>query len=94
MNQKGKAALILFSTTISATATAGAQRSRVSVVSNGVTIVDTRTGALKPNQAIVIDAGKIVKIANAGSVATSGTAKVVDVRGEYGFRQKTDNRAC
>ena len=50
---------------------------------NGVTIVDTRNGALRPNQAIVIDAGKIVKIANAGTVAASGRAKVVDARGKY-----------
>ncbi len=73
------------SATISAIATAGAQRTSISsgVVLNGVTIVDTRTGALKPNQAIVIDGGKIVRIGNAGIFETGGTAKLVDARGKY-----------
>jgi Amidohydrolase family len=64
---------------------AHAQRTIVTsgVVLNGVTIVDTHTGALKTNQAIAIDGGKIVKIVNAGSLATSGTAKLVDAHGKY-----------
>jgi hypothetical protein len=85
MNLHRQPAVILFAATISAIATAGAQRTSISsrVVLNGVTIVDTRTGALTPNQAIVIDGGKIVKIGNAGSFATRGTGKVVDARGKY-----------
>lgn len=85
MKLHGQSAVMLFAATISAIATAGAQRTSISsgVVLNGVTIVDTRTGALKPNQAIVIDGGKIVKIGNAGSFATRGTGKAVDARGKY-----------
>ena len=78
-------AALIAAAMVVATAAADAQRTGLTsgVVLNGVTIVDTRTGALKPNQAIAIDGGKIVKIAAAGSFAVSGAAKLIDARGKY-----------
>jgi len=64
---------------------ATAQRTAVNsgLVLNGVTIVDTHTGALTPGRAIAIDGGKIVKIGPAGSITVSGTAKSIDARGKF-----------
>ena len=64
---------------------AEAQRTVVSrgVVLNGVTIVDTRTGALTPNREIALDEGKIVRVVPAGSLVVSGAAQLVDARGKY-----------
>ncbi len=64
---------------------AAAQRVNVQtgVVLNGVTIVDTRTGALTPDQAIALDGGKIVRIGAAGSIVGQGAAQTVDARGKY-----------
>ena len=56
---------------------------RAGVVLNGVTVVDTRTGALKPNQAIAIEGGKIVKIGAAGSIVAGGTAQRINARGKF-----------
>jgi hypothetical protein len=53
------------------------------VVLNGVTVVDTRTGAIMPNQSIAIDGGKIVKIGKAGSIRPSGSAQMIDARGKF-----------
>jgi hypothetical protein len=49
---------------------------------NGVTIVDTHDGTLSPNMAILIDGGKIVKIAPAQSIA-AGNARTVNARGKF-----------
>jgi hypothetical protein len=85
MSLHRQSVVILVATAMVATVAAGAQRIGVSsgVVLNGVTIVDTHTGALKPHQAIVIGGGNILKIGNAGSFAISGTAQEVDARGKY-----------
>ncbi len=48
---------------------------------NGATIVDTRDGTLTRDVAIVMDAGKIAKIAPAAS--EGGTGEVVDARGKF-----------
>ena len=68
-----------------AATTGHAQRTTVTsgVILNGVTIVDTRSGALKPNQAIAIDGGKIVRIAKGGSMVAGGSAKLVEARGKF-----------
>ncbi len=52
-------------------------------VIRSATVVNTRDGSLASDQAIVIDGGKIVKIASNGSVHTSGTAQTVDGTGKY-----------
>ncbi len=52
-------------------------------VLNGVTVVDTRTGALSSDMAVVVDKGSIVKVARAGSVRATGSATVVDATGKY-----------
>ncbi len=63
----------------------GAQSAGVNggIILNGVTIVDTRTGSLKPNQAIEVEGGKIVKIGGAGSLKASGAVKLIEARGKY-----------
>jgi len=52
-------------------------------VINGVTIVNTRDGSLTPGMGVVIDNGRIVKIASAASVHVSGRAQVIDAAGKY-----------
>jgi hypothetical protein len=85
MNLNRYAAVWLAATFALATAAAEAQGTRVSsgLVLSGVTIVDTRTGSLKPNQAIAIDGGRIVKIGDAASITATGGAKRIDARGKY-----------
>ncbi|HUB95605.1 MAG TPA: amidohydrolase family protein [Stellaceae bacterium] len=53
------------------------------LVLDGVTIVDTRDGSLSRDRAILIDRGKIQRIARAGSIAPSGAARRVDMHGKY-----------
>ena len=53
------------------------------VVLNGVTIVDTHTGKLIRDRAIVIDGGKITQIARAGTVTVNGSAKLIEERGKF-----------
>jgi hypothetical protein len=52
-------------------------------VINGVTIVNTRDGSLTPGMAVVVDNGKIVKIAPVASVRVTGTAQAIDASGKY-----------
>jgi imidazolonepropionase-like amidohydrolase len=52
------------------------------VVLDGLTVVDTRDGALTRDAAVVIDDGTIVQIGVAGAVA-NGAVEVVDARGKY-----------
>jgi hypothetical protein len=52
-------------------------------VLNGVTIVDTRDGALTRDMTIVTDNGKIAKIGPAASVDESGAPHAIDARGKY-----------
>lgn len=52
------------------------------VISN-VTVVNTRDGSLAPGMTIVVDNGRIVKIAPVGSIRASGSAQVVDASGKF-----------
>jgi hypothetical protein len=61
---------------------ASAQSANQRMILNGVTIVDTHDGTLSPNMAILIDGGKIVKIAAAGSISAAG-ARTVNARGKF-----------
>ena len=65
---------------------ATAQRTPASsgLVLNGVTVVNTHDGSLKPNQTVVIDGGKIVLITGSGlGKGQRRDAQVVDARGKY-----------
>ena len=64
---------------------ATAQRSTAHdpLVLSGVTIVDTYTGKLTPNMAVVIDGEKIVKILPTNSPLLHGHFQTVDARGKY-----------
>jgi hypothetical protein len=53
------------------------------LVLNGVTIVDTHSGKLTQGMAIVIDGGKITRIARAKDVTASGAAQSVDAQGKF-----------
>lgn len=53
-----------------------------SVIDN-VTVVNTRDGSLSPGMAIVIDNGRIVKIAASGSIRAAGAAQLIDASGKY-----------
>jgi len=53
------------------------------LVLNGVTIVDTRNGALARNLTILMNRGKIAKIGRSGSITGTGAAKNVDARGKF-----------
>jgi imidazolonepropionase-like amidohydrolase len=53
------------------------------VVINGVTVVNTRDGSLTPGMAVVVDNGKIARIARAGSVQVAGTAQTIDASEKY-----------
>jgi imidazolonepropionase-like amidohydrolase len=52
-------------------------------VINGVIVVDTRDGSLTPGMAVVVDNGKIARIAKAGSVVAAGTAQTIDASDKY-----------
>ena len=52
-------------------------------VIDGVTIVDTRTGALRPGMAIEIADGKIARIARAGSIRPVAGETIVRARGKF-----------
>ena len=49
----------------------------------GATVVDTSNGALVRDMTIVMDAGKIAKIAPAASADSGGAGDVVDARGKF-----------
>ena len=85
MNTKNRLRVLLATAALSCPAAAHAQRSQVSsgLVLDGVAVVDTRTGQVKPDQAVAVDGGKIVKIGKAGSFKVGGTAKLVNARGKY-----------
>ena len=53
------------------------------VVLDHVTIVDTHDGTLLRDRAIVIADGKILRIARAGTVKTSGSAERIDEHGKF-----------
>ena len=52
------------------------------VVKN-VTVIDTRTGAATPGQAVVIDQGKIQQVLPSAAVNASGNARVIDASGKF-----------
>lgn len=62
---------------------AAAQDVTTGTVLNHVTVVNTRTGVLSPNMAVVIGNGKIVTIASASMVRASGRAQVIDATGKF-----------
>ena len=53
------------------------------LVLDGVTVVNTHTGALTRDQAVVMDGGKIVRIAKAHTVKVSGSATLVNATGKF-----------
>jgi imidazolonepropionase-like amidohydrolase len=53
------------------------------LILNGVTIVDTHTGKLTHNVAIVVDGDKIVRIVHGGTVKSSASAQSIDAHGKY-----------
>jgi hypothetical protein len=63
------------------------------LVLNGVTIVDTHDGKLTRDMAILIDNGKIVRIAAAGSIPGSGSVRAVDARGTFAVPGYNDYHA-
>ncbi len=50
---------------------------------NGVTIIDTHDGKLIRNVAIVIENGRIAKIASAGSIVAGGSVRSIDAHGKF-----------
>ncbi len=56
--------------------------SKGTVIDN-VTIVNTRDGSLQTGMAVVVDGGKIVKIAAADHIRTVGTSVTVDATGKF-----------
>ena len=53
------------------------------IVLRGVTIVDTRNGALTPNQSVRVEGGKITQIGSAAKVVPVRQTRVVDAHGKY-----------
>jgi hypothetical protein len=53
------------------------------LVLEGVTVVDTRSGALTPDVSVVMSNGTIIAIERADSVAPDVSARVVDARGKF-----------
>lgn len=60
---------------------AGQAAAAQDLVIDKVTVVDTRTGKLARNRAIVIDNGRIVRVVRAGSV--KGQARTIDAGGKF-----------
>ncbi|WP_413560943.1 amidohydrolase family protein [Bdellovibrio sp. HCB209] len=58
-------------------------KSHESLVVKGVTIVNTQSGQLQANMAVMIDAGKITKIVPAESIGDLGSKRVIDATGKY-----------
>jgi imidazolonepropionase-like amidohydrolase len=50
---------------------------------SNVTVVDTRTGALRPGMAVAIGKGKIQRIAASNTLRAAGSAQVIDADGKY-----------
>lgn len=53
------------------------------LVLTGVTVVDTHDGHLTPNQNIVLEGGKIVRVEPTGTAAPTAGAQVVDAQGQF-----------
>ena len=66
-----------------AVTTAGADTVRDGLVIDRVTVVDVRTGRLLRDRAVVVADGRISRIARAGSVRATGTARRIDGRGRF-----------
>jgi imidazolonepropionase-like amidohydrolase len=78
------AAILLFalaSQPVAASDSAPAQPSRV--VLQGVTVVDVSDGSLAPDRSVVIEGGRIERIAAASAPLDVGGAQVVDARGRF-----------
>jgi hypothetical protein len=54
-----------------------------SLTLSNVTVVDTRTGALAPDMAIVVEHGKIVRVAPAASVSANASSAPIDGGGRF-----------
>ena len=50
---------------------------------NGVSIVDTRDGTVQADQSILMERGKIVRIAPQGTIAADAAVQSVDARGKF-----------
>jgi imidazolonepropionase-like amidohydrolase len=85
MSKASVAALLAIASTIAHTQPAAAPIETVThgIVLDGATVVDTRSGKLIPNRALVLDGGKIVQITDAGTIKTAGSAKIVDAHGRF-----------
>ena len=55
----------------------------VDLILNGVNVVDTRHGQVARNMAVLIGNGRIVSIVPAGSIAASGSPKVIEAAGKF-----------
>ena len=53
------------------------------LVLDGVTVVDTRTGKLTPNRAVVVEGDTITRIVPAGSVKAAAGDRRIDARGKF-----------
>jgi hypothetical protein len=62
---------------------AAAQDVTTGTILNHVTVVNTRTGALSPNMAVVLGNSKIVTVAPASTVRASGRAQVIEATGKF-----------
>ncbi len=78
------AALALACAALASCATPGAVSENVQsgLVLKNVTVVDVRSGKLRPGMNVVIDGGKILRV-TPQSVRTGGTASVVDAAGKF-----------
>lgn len=56
---------------------------RQGLVLDGVTVIDTRTGAAKPNRAVWVQGERIVKVAPAHSLTVARTARRVALPGKF-----------
>lgn len=69
-------------------ASCATDREPVTTVTSGavianVTVVNTRDGSLQSSMSVVLQNGKISKIANSGSIAASGSAQTIDASGKF-----------
>jgi len=60
-----------------------AQAGNNSLLLNGITVVDTRTGSLSPDMAVLIEGDRISAIAPVAELAGSDTTQVINAEGKY-----------
>ncbi len=62
-------------------AACAAQEPTTGTIITGVTVVDS--GALSPDMALVVDAGRITRVARASSITAAATAMIIDASSKY-----------